>query len=610
MDKKAWIAIILCSIGMFVNWQFMTKNAEIARKNAEEKRAAELARKAEEARNNPAGVKPAEAALTPGSPAAVTPAAATPAPEVTHEIKAGNVLYQFTTRGGGVKSATLSGQDQVVLNQLGKEPVGALRREATGKDTATYTITAKDDKQIIFTGTTADGIEITKTWKLTEGDKSDDHLLALSVTLKNTGATQHASKEYYLYAGAAASLRPDDYVYPSIMWNDGGNFDYHATTKFAGGWFSTETTEFRKELSRMRWGGVSSRFYLGLISTPEGIKDEPGKVWGARFLVDHSTGEFKDLSTAKSDYAIESAVGIAPVDLAPEATITQDFEVYLGPREYHRLRDIGRQRALAMDYGMFSWISRFFINLMRWLHDKTGSWGIAIILLTIIVRTLIWPIMAKSQRSMKRMSKLQPLMKEIQAKYKDDQQKISAETMKLYKDYGINPVGGCLPIFLQIPIFFACLYMLQSAAELRGQSFLWVKDLTLPDTIGHIPIIGWALNPLPLLMGFTGFLQMKMMPQSPGMDKMQMRIFQFMPLFFVFIVYSFASGLALYYTVQNLFSIFQTWVTNITKGPDDGKPLEKKERIPKGPPPANPFFNPMGNKKKIDKKNRPPKLGG
>ena len=425
--------------------------------------------------------------------------------------------------------------------------------------------------------------------------------------MKNNGAAQHKSEEYYLYAGAASSLRPDDFVYPAVLWNDGGNFDYFMTTKFEGGMFSSGTTEHRQNIARLRWAGVKSRFYVHLISTPEGV-DKPGKTWATRFLLDHSSDEFKDMSGAEKDFAIQAAVSLQPVDLAPGATVTQDFEVYLGPREYPRLRDLGRQRWYSMDYGMFSLISRGFINLLHWLHDLTSSWGIAIILLTIIVRTLVWPIMAKSTRSMKRMSKLQPLMKEIQEKYKDDQPRQSAEMMKLYKDYGINPVGGCLPMFIQIPIFFGCLYMLQPAAELRGQSFLWVKDLTLPDTVTHF--LGFAINPLPLLMGLTGFLQMKMMPQSPSMDKMQQRIFMFMPLVFVFFVYTFASGLSLYYTVQNLFSIFQTWVTQITKGPDDDAPLKKVERVPKGPPPANPFFNPMGQKKDKKNKNRPPRLGG
>lgn len=602
MDRKAWIAIIACSLLMVVNWHYMQKNAGVQRAELAAKQAAEEARQAEAAKGKPAEKAPEaaapEAAKSPEQPAALA------FPEETHELKSGSVTFQLTNRGGGVAKAVLAGHDQIVLNAHGKEPVAAFRRDASGSDTIPYRIIAKDDKQVVFQGTSADGIEVTKTFRLTDGEKGDEHLLALSITLKNSGTAPLKCGECYLYAGAASSLRPDDFVQPAVLWNDGGNFDHFTTGSFAGGWFSDETVEHRQELARLRWGGVMSRFYVHLISTPADV-EQPGKTWAARFQLDHSRDEFKD---AKADFAIQGAVSLQPGEVAPGASVTQEFEVFLGPREYHRLRDIGRQRWFSMDYGMFSWISRAFINLLHWLHHVTASWGIAIILLTIIVRTLVWPVMAKSQRSMKRMSKLQPLMKEIQEKHKDDQQRQSQEMMKLYKDYGINPVGGCLPIFIQIPIFFGCLYMLQSAAELRGQSFLWVKDLTLPDTVTHL--FGFAINPLPLLMGLTGFLQMRMMPQSPGMDKMQQRIFMFMPLIFVVFVYSFASGLSLYYTVQNLFSIFQTWVTKVTKGRDEDKPLQKVERVPKGPPPANPFFNPMGKKKDKERKNRPPRLGG
>ncbi len=603
MDRKAWIAIIACSLLMVANWHYMQKNAEAQRVELAAKKAAEDARQAAAPDGKPAA-QPAQPAAKTAAPKQLEQPAAAAFPEETHELKSGSVTFQLTNRGGGVAKAVLAGHDQIVLNAHGTEPVAAFRRDASGSDPIPYRIIAKDGKQVVFQGTTADGIEVTKTFRLTEGKPSDEHLLALSITLKNSGTAPLKCGECYLYAGAASSLRPDDFVLPAVLWNDGGNFEYFTTGSFAGGWFSDAVTEHRHDLARFRWAGVKSRFYAHLISAPKGL-DKPGKTWAARFQLDHSQDEFKD---AKADFAIQGAVSLQPDEVAPGASVTQEYEIYLGPREYHRLKKFDNQQWYSMDYGMFSWISRAFINLLHWLHRLTSSWGVAIILLTIIVRTLVWPIMAKSQRSMKRMGKLQPLMKEIQEKYKDDQQRQSQEMMKLYKDYGINPVGGCLPIFIQIPIFFGCLYMLQSAAELRGQSFLWVKDLTLPDTVAHL--FGLAVNPLPLLMGLTGFLQMKMMPQSPGMDKMQQRIFMFMPLIFVVFVYSFASGLSLYYTVQNLFSIFQTWVTKITKGPDEGQPLQKVERLPKGPPPANPFFNPMGKKKDKDKKNRPPRLGG
>ena len=199
-------------------------------------------------------------------------------------------------------------------------------------------------------------------------------------------------------------------------------------------------------------------------------------------------------------------------------------------------------------------------------------------------------------------------MKEMQEKYKDDPQKQQQEVMKLYKDYGVNPLGGCLPMFLQIPIFFGFYRVLENAEELRGQDFLWVHDLSSPDTVTQL--FGFDVNPLPLIMGVTMFLQMKLTPQAPTADKTQQRIFMLMPFFFLFICYNFASALALYWSTQNVFSILQTRLMRLYQGE---LTLEKVKKQPaaKPEPGQSPFFNPMGGKKDSKKpKNRPPKLGG
>jgi YidC/Oxa1 family membrane protein insertase len=163
---------------------------------------------------------------------------------------------------------------------------------------------------------------------------------------------------------------------------------------------------------------------------------------------------------------------------------------------------------------------------------------------------------------MKRMGKLSPMMKEIREKHKEDPQKMNMEIMKLYRDYGINPLGGCLPLLFQSPIFLGYYNMMKSAVEMRGHSFLWVHDLSMPDTVAHLG--GIPINPLPIIMTITMFLQMKFAPQ-PGMDanpqmQMQMKIFKIMPFLFMFFCYNFASALALYWSVQNVISIGQTWL--------------------------------------------------
>jgi YidC/Oxa1 family membrane protein insertase len=596
---------------MGVNWWYASKNMEAVKREAAAKMAAAPA-----VAPPPANALPAEAA-----PARTnTPAASTTAPSATqeekHELKVGSVTYQMTTRGGGIQRAVLLAHDQVDLNRHAVEPVGALRREASGTDQTPYRIISKDSKQVTFQGVTPDGIEVTKTYRVTEGKGSDEHLLALTLTLKNTGAAQHKFDEYYLYAGAAASLRPDEVIYPGFFWNNAGDEDHKDVTFFKGGMMSSEKGEFRGSYEKLRWGGVMDRFYAHIISTKENV-DQPGKLWASRLQVSHKNDEFKDVAGADADYAAQGAVGLPVVDLAPGATQKLEYEIYLGPKEYHRLRDIGWQRSYVMFYGWFTVVSRVLTNIMRWMHDMTGSWGLAIILLTVVVRTCLWPVHAKSQNTMKRMALLGPKMKELQEKYKDDQQKISAETMKLYRDYGVNPLGGCLPMFIQIPIFFGFYRVLQYAAELRGQSFLWVQDLAAADTVYtwdagfHIPLLGQHLhlNPLPLIMGVTMFLQMKLTPQPQTTDPMQKRIFMLMPFMFLFFCYSFAAALSLYWSTQNIFSIFQAWVTKLyQKDPV----LEKVERVAAKPLPAtaSPFSNPSGKKKDNKDRNRPPRLGG
>jgi YidC/Oxa1 family membrane protein insertase len=209
--------------------------------------------------------------------------------------------------------------------------------------------------------------------------------------------------------------------------------------------------------------------------------------------------------------------------------------------------------------------------------------------------------------TMKRMGLLGPLMKELQEKYKDNPQQQQMETMKLYKDYGVNPLGGCLPLFLQFPIFIGLYSVLEVAAELRGQSFWWVRDLAAADTQGQL--LGFNINPLPIIMGLTMVAQMKLTPQPATVDKTQQRIFMLMPLFFLWISYDFAAALALYWSTQNIFSIFQTRIMKLYM------PEPKLEKVAlkpaaKAAPAQNPFFNSGAPAKDKKKGPKPPRLGG
>jgi YidC/Oxa1 family membrane protein insertase len=260
--------------------------------------------------------------------------------------------------------------------------------------------------------------------------------------------------------------------------------------------------------------------------------------------------------------------------------VDRTFQLYAGPKEYRSLdrlgAALGNQIQRVMDFGgFFGFFAKALLLSMNGLHALGLGYGLAIIGITIVIKLLFWPLTQASTRSMKRMQKLQPQMKEIQERYKEDPKKMNERLMAFMKEHRINPAAGCLPILVQIPVFFGFYKMLQSAIELRGARFLWALDLSQPDTIWIIPGLGFPLNPLPIIMGLTQFWQMRMTPPSPGMDPVQQKIFQYMPLIFLFILYNFSSGLTLYWTVQNLLTIAQMKLTRSTGEPEPAKQPEK-----------------------------------
>ena len=221
------------------------------------------------------------------------------------------------------------------------------------------------------------------------------------------------------------------------------------------------------------------------------------------------------------------------------------------------------------------------------------SYGWSIVVITIIIKLLFWPLTNASTKSMKRMAKLQPQMKAIQEKYKEDPTKMNQKMMEFMRTNKVNPLGGCIPILLQLPVFMGFFFMIRSAVELRGASFLWACDLSQPDTVWVIPGILFPLNIFPILMGVSQFYQMRMTPPSPGMDPMQQKILQYMPLIFLVILYNFSSGLTLYWTVQNVLSIIQTKLTKNAPEPDEKAAM--KAPAPKKDP--NWKVSGKGNKK-------------
>jgi YidC/Oxa1 family membrane protein insertase len=226
--------------------------------------------------------------------------------------------------------------------------------------------------------------------------------------------------------------------------------------------------------------------------------------------------------------------------------------------------------------GFFGLFSKGLLLSMNGLHRLGVSYAMAIIAITIIIKVVFWPLTQASTRSMKRLGALQPQMKALQEKYKDDPAKMQRKLMEFMKENKVSPLGGCLPMLLQMPVFIGFFYMIRSAIELRGARFLWVCDLSQPDTLFYLPGLNVPVNPLPLLMGATMLWQARLTPPSPGVDPLQQKMMKYMPLMFLFILYNFSAGLTLYWTVQNLLTIAQMKLTKTnaasTPGPARNAP--------------------------------------
>lgn len=466
---------------------------------------------------------------------------------------------------GGIKEVRLlehkaseDGEKCIVLNAEGKAPVLAIGRGTKEPILTSFEETAKDSRSITYKGEITPGVVLEKTFRIPEGDEVDEHLIDVGLQIRNTGNVAIELGDYFAYLGAASPLQRTEWIKPAFFWQDSGEAEQKDAGKFDGSGFlfmkfSSARTEIVESVAEADWAGTMNQFY-SILMRPLEVKS--AKIWGRNFpsnLEQEEEAGSADSSSAPK--AVQAGLSLGEYRLNPGESKDLSYELYAGPKEYRRLARLGEGRENAMFYGFFSPISKFLMWLSSFIHDYVPNWGWSIVIMTIIIRIAIWPLHAKSQRTMKRMSLLQPKMAEIREKHQSDPQKMNVEVMKLYKDYGVNPMGGCFPIFFQIPIFFGFYRMLQSAAELRGAGWFWTDDLSMPDTVATIA--GFPLNPLPLLMGITMFIQMSVAPKTG--DKMQQRIFMFMPLIFLVFCYNFASALALYWTTQNIFSIFQTW---------------------------------------------------
>ena len=343
--------------------------------------------------------------------------------------------------------------------------------------------------------------------------------------------------------------------------------------------------------SPVAWVGSSNKYFASLLFSDDArpfVSSFGERIWKA------PAGS----SSEKDFYAVPSMTGnFGGVAFAPGAEpVKFTLKTYCGPKEMSRIRALGPSVMGVMHISYYSWfefIARPMVMLLNWLKGLCGSYGVAIILLTLIVRILFWPVTQKANSSMRRMQKLQPKIKELQEKYKetpmdtpDDTARKKAELnqkmMELYRVEKVNPVGGCLPILLQIPVFIALYSALDSAVELRNVPFLWCTDLSRPDLIGPklpfaLPFIGQVgFHPLVIAMTALMILQQRMTPSSA--DSTQQKMMMIMPIVMLFMFYNLPSGLTLYWTVSQIFSILQMKYGQIVAKRDEARQTSKPQK--------------------------------
>jgi YidC/Oxa1 family membrane protein insertase len=562
MDRTAWIVVTLCVVGLILWEIYLVKQTP--------PRAAPL-------NVAPAQASPTSSIVSP-TPAAVSGAVRktveTPStfPEKIVVLRNSDVELRLTNRGGGIKEAVLLKQvaekgQRVILNSAESAPIGALIEQPSAPGLPEFTLSSKSDSAVQFERTTTEQVTIRKKFFFEQSpEKKDNFVAEMDVDLENRGSASYRSAGYFVALGSAAPIHPKDYPsYTRLVWCIGGKAKGIDVGWFGGGGGLLGLGQhaarpfYQENIAGAEWVAVSNQFFTTLLAP---LTAKASAVWGRRFDIER-TPEQKLLG-------IEGAFGMPGFQLQAGQTYTARFEIYAGPKLYHRLALLEHNEAEVMDFGMFKLVCQFLLNFMNLLHSWLGDYGLAILALTTIIKLTLWPIQNKANRSMRQMAALSPKMQELKEKYKDDPTRMNQEVMKLYKQYGINPLGGCLPMMIQIPIFFGLFKMLGQAVELRNAKFLWVRDLSQPDTVGHLPLLGWPVNIIPLCMAATQIWLMAMTPKTG--DATQRRVMMFTPLIFLFICYNFAAALALYYTTQNLFSILQFYLNK-------NQPMPKLEKV-------------------------------
>ncbi len=497
---------------------------------------------------SPAAANPLDP--TPGvSPAAET--AAAPSRRITFETPL--FVAELDSRGAGISSWKL--QEYRAPPREGGAPVQLVTGEqpfAVALTTRFTELGLGDLSQVVFDVVredplayafryTRDGVSVLKEYTF----DAERYAFELRGAVENEG--QNAVDPRFAVTWPVALADGNDFREQSAAAFVDGSLEFTLVNSLGQGNFfsSGEQVEVFNQ-GAVEWTGMNSPYFVAAV-----LPEEPTQA-SARFV------------------AIEAGVsGVAelyfdPLRLPSGQAATRTFKVYVGPKEQERLSAVGPALLGSIDLG-WSWVkplTRFFHWMLSALHVFIPNYGLAIIVLTIMVRVVTAPLTTKQMRSMERMRALQPQLTELKEKHSDDRQKQSEEMMRLYKQEGVNPLGGCFPMLLQLPVFIGLFYSLRSSIALRQAPFFgWIDDLSAPDSLFEIPGLDIPLRVLPLIMGASMLVQQKITP-AQSMDPAQQKMMTIvMPIMMTVLFYQFPSGLVLYWMVSNVLAIsHQLWI--------------------------------------------------
>jgi YidC/Oxa1 family membrane protein insertase len=523
------------------------------------------------------GLPPEERAAPVGAPASTFAAVARDAAGARITTLSNEfVEARFTNFGGAVREVAFKKYPAVqgrpapyVFNHLHEDPMLALRDfPGLGPDRAFQIVTASQS-EVVYRAVLDDQIEVTRRYRLTTAEEpgGDPYRLEHETTFRNLTNATLALPRVVLSVGTAAPVSArDPGMHLNVVSHDGKDTNFIDRGELEGGGFGklfgagSAPKPVLESPGHIVWVGAKNQFFASIYS-PE----QPGVSVIARRI---ELPAFAD--TQAANIGVTAAARFDPGALAPNSSTRLAGRLYVGPQEYRRISRFENDQDRALPYTQY-FFNRIFLSgyiapllntLLNGVQKWVGNWGVAVVIMTLILKIVTLPFTLAASKSAKRMAKLQPLMQEIREKHKDNPQKQQQATMALFKTHKVNPLGGCIPILITMPLFIGFFAMLQCPAELRFQAFLWTRDLASPDTVAYI--FGIPLNIMPLLMGATMFYQMRLTP-TPSVDNMQMKMMKFMPVIFTLFCYSFSAALALYSTVNGIFTIVQQVVINRMK---------------------------------------------